>query len=52
MDFLAATDLGKFPSQINDCMEEVQRPAQVRGGGDGGYSGSFCFIPFPSLCLG
>ena len=36
MDFLAATDVGKFPAQMNDGMGEAQRRAQVRGGGDGG----------------
>ena len=36
MDFLAATDVGKFPAQMDDGMEEAQRRAQVWGGGDGG----------------
>ena len=35
MDFLVATDVGKFPAQMNDGMEEAKRRAQVRGGGDG-----------------
>jgi len=36
MDFLVATDVGEFPTKMNDGMEEVQRRAQVQGGGDGG----------------
>ena len=29
-------NVGKFPAQMNDGMEEAQRRAQVRGGGDRG----------------
>jgi len=35
MDVLAATEVGKFPAQLNDSMEEAQRRAQVLGGSDG-----------------
>jgi len=29
MDYLVTTDVGKFPAQMNDMMEEAQRRAQV-----------------------
>jgi len=52
MDFLAATDVGKFPAQMNDGMEEAQRRAQVRGGGNGGLQSFLLFLSFSLLVFG
>jgi hypothetical protein len=46
MEFLAASDVGKFPSKMSDSMERRRGGLKCGEAAMGGYSRSFCSFPF------